>query len=277
MVGKDLKQRLDLLLVTKGYFLNRNRARSEIMAGNVYIDGRKEDKPGKCVSPAAQIELRRKDNPYVSRGGLKLKKALEYFAIDLHDKVVLDIGASTGGFTQCSLEAGAREVFALDVGYGQLAWDLRNDARVVNMERFNARYLTKDILPKLPQVATIDVSFISLKIILPVVAGLAVEEIICLVKPQFEALPAQVGKKGVVKDPEVQAEILIKLVKLAQELAYKVKGITFSPIKGPKGNIEYLLYLCLPRNDDFACGGAETAGEEITVRTVVSQAWETLQ
>jgi len=277
MAGKDVKQRLDVLLVTKGYFLNRNRARSEIMAGNVFIDGQKEDKPGKYVSPAAQIALRHRDNPYVSRGGLKLKKALEHFSINLQNKIMLDIGASTGGFTQCSLEAGAREVFALDVGYGQLAWDLRNDARVIVMERFNARNLTKDILPKLPQVATIDVSFISLKIILPVVASLGTEEIICLVKPQFEALPAQVGKKGVVKDPEVHVEILIKLVELAQQLTYKIKGITFSPIKGPKGNIEYLLYLCLPRENDFAWGESETEAGEITVRTVVSQAWETLR
>lgn len=257
--------------------MNRNRARSEIMAGNVFIDGRREDKPGKFVSPAAPIELRQRDNPYVSRGGLKLKKALQYFAVDLHDKVVLDIGASTGGFTQCSLEAGAREVVALDVGYGQLAWNLRNDARVVNMERFNARYLTKDNLPKLPQVATIDVSFISLEIILPVVAALGTEEIICLAKPQFEAIPALVGKNGVVKDPEVHVDILIKLVLLARRLAYTVKGITFSPIKGPKGNIEYFLYLCLPRGNDPACAEPEAAGDETAVRTVVSQAWETLQ
>ncbi|MEW5922049.1 MAG: TlyA family RNA methyltransferase [Bacillota bacterium] len=273
----DKKKRLDLLLVEKGYFTNRNRARSEIMAGNVFVNGRREDKPGTFVRAAAQVELQNRENPYVSRGGLKLRKALEHFSIDLQDKVVLDLGASTGGFTQCALEAGARKVFALDVGYGQLAWELRTDPRVISMERFNARFLKKDDLPSLPHLATIDVSFISLKIIIPVVAELAINEIICLVKPQFEALPEQVGKKGVVKDPQLHVQILSGIVKLARRFSYEVRGLTFSPIKGPKGNIEYLLYLSFAGEKHAESGKTTPASCAMEIRSVVSQAWETLQ
>jgi 23S rRNA (cytidine1920-2'-O)/16S rRNA (cytidine1409-2'-O)-methyltransferase len=237
------KLRLDLLLVERGIFPTRNRARSEIMAGNVFVDGKKSDKPGQNISSHAEVEIRKDSNPYVSRGGLKLKKALEEFKIDLKNKIALDLGASTGGFTHCMLEYGAAMVYAVDVGYGQLAWELRNDPRVVNMERYNARYLNREDLQSLPDFATIDVSFISLEKILPSAAALDVSEIICLIKPQFEASPAKVGKKGVVRDRAVHEEVIIKVIKCALNLSYRVGGITFSPIKGPQGNIEYFLYL----------------------------------
>ncbi|MDO9536262.1 MAG: TlyA family RNA methyltransferase [Bacillota bacterium] len=237
------KSRLDLLLVERGIFLTRNRARAEIMAGNVFVDGKKSDKPGQSILCHAEVEVRKDSNPYVSRGGLKLKKALEEFKVDLNNKIALDMGASTGGFTHCMLEHGAAMVYAVDVGYGQLAWELRNDSRVINMERVNARYLKREDLHRLPDFATIDVSFISLEKILPTAAALDVSEIICLIKPQFEASPAKVGKKGVVRDRAVHEEVIIKVVNCASNLSYRVGGITFSPIKGPQGNIEYLLYL----------------------------------
>ena len=270
-----IKQRLDLLLIEKGLFVSRNRARAEIMAGNVFVNGQREDKPGTFVGPMADLEVKSRDNPYVSRGGLKLKKALDHFQIALQDRVVLDIGASTGGFTQCALEAQAQQVIALDVGYGQLAWELRNDPRVIIMERFNARYLKKEDLPRQPDVATIDVSFISLRIILPVIADLGVRDVICLVKPQFEASPAQVGEKGVIKDPRLHEYILMQQLELAQSLFYQVQGITFSPIKGPKGNIEYLMHL-LRTGDELSGSGLSAATHETVIRSVVSSAWHTL-
>ncbi len=273
------KKRLDLLLVEKGLFPNRNRARAEIMAGNVFVNGRREDKPGVFIHPAAQIELQGKGNPYVSRGGLKLKKALQDFNINLQDKVVLDLGASTGGFTHCALEAGAKKVIALDVGYGQLAWELRIDPRVINIERFNARFLKKTDLPDSPHLVTIDVSFISLKLIIPVIAELGIREAICLVKPQFEALPAQVGKKGVIKNPQLHIQILADLIKFAFNFSYKLQGLTFSPLKGPKGNIEYLLYLCLTGEENATLGGCcsffKVNLKEI--EDVVAKAWKTLK
>jgi 23S rRNA (cytidine1920-2'-O)/16S rRNA (cytidine1409-2'-O)-methyltransferase len=271
-----IKQRLDLLLIEKGLFTSRNRARAEIMAGNIFVNGQREDKPGTYVAPMSVLEVKNRDNPYVSRGGLKLKKALDHFNIELQGKVVLDIGASTGGFTQCALEAQAEMVIALDVGYGQLAWELRKDPRVIIMERFNARYLKKEDLPQQPDVATIDVSFISLRIILPVIANLEVRELICLIKPQFEASPAQVGAKGVIKDPRLHEHILRKQLELAWSLSYQVQGITFSPIKGPKGNIEYLLHLLRTGDELSKNGFISAAAQETAIRSVVSSAWQIL-
>lgn len=237
------KKRLDLLLVEKGLVNTRSRARGEIMAGNVYVDGKKQDKAGLLFSSEARIELRASCNPYVSRGGMKLEKALQKFNIKLQGKTVLDIGASTGGFTHCCLEHGAKKVYALDVGYGQLDWALRNDERVINMERTNARLIKKESFPEIPDLVTIDVSFISLTLILPAIAAFPVREIICLIKPQFEATPGQIRKKGVVKDPSVHKEVLHKILTFALQLSYGITGLTHSPLKGPKGNIEYLLYL----------------------------------
>lgn len=257
MAGEKEKKRLDVLLVEKNIFPTRSRARAEIMAGNVFVNGRKSDKPGTLTPILSKIDIHKPANPYVSRGGLKLKKALDEFGIDLKGKIVLDIGASTGGFTQCALDNGAEKVYALDVGYGQLAWVLRNHPRVVNMERFNVRLLKKEDLAPMPQLAVIDVSFISLEKVLPVVAMLSINEVICLIKPQFEALRSQVGKKGVIRDKGVHEEVLEKIANLSLELTYRVGGITFSPLKGPKGNIEFLVYL-------FRDGGqAIQQGEEL--------------
>lgn len=276
-MGKETtKQRLDLLLVENGLFTSRSRARAEIMAGNVFVDGKRADKPGVSVRSSAVLELKTRDNPYVSRGGLKLKKALEHFSVNLQDKVVLDVGASTGGFTQCALEAGAAEVIALDVGYGQLAWELRQDSRVTIMERFNARYLKMEDLPCLPHVAVIDVSFISLKNIIPVIASLGILEIICLVKPQFEASPAQVGKGGVIKDPQLHEHILKEQLELGWKLSYQVEGLTFSPVKGPKGNIEYLLYLLKEDYERHESGTLTRLNYERAIGDVVYSAWHEL-
>lgn len=273
--GKN-KQRLDTLLLEKKIFASRNRARAEIMSGNVFVNGKREDKPGAFVALAAQIELRNTDNPYVSRGGLKLEKALTHFAINLRGKILLDLGASTGGFTQCALAAEAKEVYALDVGYGQLDWKLRNDPRVTIMERCNARYLKKEALPQLPDVATVDVSFISLKKIIPAIAALQIAEMICLVKPQFEASPEQVGKKGVIKDPQLHEKILKELVESSWLHSYKTEGLTYSPIKGPKGNIEYFLYLGFTREDPSASGTINPVNYEEVIQSVVAAAWQTL-
>jgi len=203
MKKEKSKKRLDLLLVEKNLIATRSRAKAEIMAGNVLVNGIKRDKPGEAVSSGAKIEILATQNPYVSRGGLKLEKALHEFGLNLENKIVLDIGASTGGFTHCVLKHGAQKVYALDVGYGQLDWKLRHEPRIVNLERFNVRHLKREDLQELPHLATIDVSFISLRLVLPVVASLFIPEIVCLVKPQFEAKPAQVGKKGVVKNAAV--------------------------------------------------------------------------
>lgn len=256
MAGAQEKKRLDVLLVEKNFFSTRSRARAEIMAGNVFVNGKKSEKPGSPTPATAEIEIHKPANTYVSRGGLKLKKALDEFQINLREKIILDIGASTGGFTQCVLEYGAKKVYALDVGYGQLAWKLRNHPRVVNMERFNVRYLKKEDLSSLPHLAVIDVSFISLNKVLPVVTVLGINEIICLIKPQFEALRSQVGKKGVVRDAEVHKKVLEKIAVLALDLFYHVQGITFSPLRGPKGNIEYFFYLV--RGNDYKEPGEKT-------------------
>lgn len=239
------KTRLDVLLVERGLQESRQKAQATIMSGLVYVKGQKVDKPGTAVLNDAEIEIRGNTLQYVSRGGLKLEKAMATFPVDLNDTICADIGASTGGFTDCMLQNGAKKVYAVDVGYGQLAWKLRSDERVVCMERTNARYLTHEQIPDELDFASVDVSFISLKLILPPLCGLLKEggHVACLVKPQFEAGKEKVGKKGVVRDPEVHQEVLEHFLDHAKEAGFTVLGLTYSPIRGPEGNIEYLGYL----------------------------------
>ena len=240
-----MKKRLDVLLFEKGMVPSRERAKAIIMSGIVYVNNQKADKAGMSIPEDAEIEIRGKTNSFVSRGGLKIEKALNYFQIDPKDLCVMDIGASTGGFTDCLLTRGARKVYSIDVGYGQLAWKLRQDPRVGCMERTNIRYVTPEQLEDVPDFAVIDVSFISLKLVLPVVANLLQEHgrIACLIKPQFEAGKGKVGKKGVVRDPEIHLEVLQSFIENAHEAGFHVYSLTFSPIKGPEGNIEFLGYL----------------------------------
>jgi 23S rRNA (cytidine1920-2'-O)/16S rRNA (cytidine1409-2'-O)-methyltransferase len=239
------KTRLDVLLVERGLQESRQKAQATIMSGLVFVKGQRMDKPGTAVPNDAEIEVRGNALQYVSRGGLKLEKAMASFPVDLHGGICGDIGASTGGFTDCMLQNGAAKVYAVDVGYGQLAWKLRSDPRVVCLERTNARYLTHEQIPDELDFASIDVSFISLKLILPAVCGLLKDSghVVCLVKPQFEAGREKVGKKGVVRDPAVHLEVLEHFLEHAKESGFAVRGMTFSPIRGPEGNIEYLGYL----------------------------------
>ena len=239
------KKRLDVLLFEKGMVPSRERAKAIIMSGIVYVNNQKADKAGMSIPEDAEIEIRGKTNSFVSRGGLKIEKALTYFPIDPKDLCAMDIGASTGGFTDCLLTRGARKVYSIDVGYGQLAWKLRQDPRVVCMERTNIRKVTPDMLDDVPEFAVIDVSFISLKLVLPVVAQLLNEHgrIACLIKPQFEAGKGKVGKKGVVREPEIHLDVLNAFIENAHEAGFHVYNLTFSPIKGPEGNIEFLGYI----------------------------------
>lgn len=239
------KQRLDQLIFEKGLTESRERARTSIMAGLVYVNGQKETKPGTSVSPDAAIEVRGDALPYVSRGGLKLEKALKVFPINPQSAVCADCGASTGGFTDVLLKNGASKVYAIDVGYGQLAWSLRNDPRVICMERTNIRYVTHEEVPEEIDLAVMDLSFISLKLVLPAVHGLlkADGQTVCLVKPQFEAGKEKVGKKGVVRDPAVHKEVLENFLVYSREAGFALRGLDFSPIRGPEGNIEYLAWL----------------------------------
>lgn len=246
------KIRLDALLVNKGLAQSRERAKAVIMAGQVYIDNQKCDKAGQMVDEETAPEVRGETLKYVSRGGLKLEKAMAEFPITLEGKTTMDIGASTGGFTDCMLQNGAKKVFAVDVGYGQFAWKLRQDTRVVNMERTNIRYVTPEDIGEEIDFASIDVSFISLKLVLPVAKNLlgADGEIVALIKPQFEAGREQVGKKGVVKDIKVHYEVIKKVLDFAKGIGLHVAGLSFSPIKGPEGNIEYLAYLKKSDSED---------------------------
>lgn len=239
------KERIDNLLVAKGLFSSRERARAEIMAGKVLVNMQKVDKAGTMVNPEAPIQIIGGTLPYVSRGGLKLKKAIDTFKIDFQELVVADVGASTGGFSDCALQNGARKVYAIDVGYGQLAWSLRTNERVVNLERTNIRHLDPALLQEKPDLATIDVAFISLDKILNNVKDLLADagRIMALIKPQFEAGREFVGKKGVVREATVHMSVIYKVIELAQSLDLVVLGLSYSPIKGPEGNIEYLLYL----------------------------------
>ena len=248
------KTRLDVLLTERGLLDSRQKAQATIMSGIVFVNGQRVDKVGTAVSNDALIEIRGTTLPYVSRGGLKLEKAMQTFPLTLTGKICADIGASTGGFTDCMLQNGAKKVYAVDVGYGQLDWKLRNDARVVCMERTNARYLTHEEIPEELDFASVDVSFISLKLIFPALYGLLREggEIACLIKPQFEAGREKVGKKGVVRDPAVHLEVLEHFLIHAKENHFTVLGITYSPIRGPEGNIEYLGFLRKSEEPDAA-------------------------
>lgn len=244
------KERLDVLLVERNLAPSRERAKTTIMAGLVLVDGQKVDKVGTLVKPDAVLRVLGDSIPYVSRGGLKLAKAIQVFGVRLAGKVVADIGASTGGFTDCSLQNGAVRVYAIDVGYGQLAWKLRTDERVVNMERTNIRHVTPDMLAEPLDFASIDVAFISLMLVLGPVKELLKPdgEIVALIKPQFEAGREYVGKKGVVREPKIHRMVIEKVVSFSRELDFVPKGLTYSPVKGPEGNIEYLLWLSRDRN-----------------------------
>lgn len=247
MKGKKQKQRLDVLLVERGYAASRERAKAIIMAGSVFVNGQREDKAGAAfdLEKIKTLEVKGDKLPYVSRGGLKLEKALQVFPITISGKVCMDIGASTGGFTDCMLQNGAKKVYAVDVGQGQLDWKLRSNERVLCMERTNFRYLTQGDVPEKPDFASCDVSFISLtKILLPARNVLQdTGEMVCLIKPQFEAGREKVGKKGVVRDRGVHLEVIAKVMDFAADIGFWIEGLSFSPIKGPEGNIEYLLYL----------------------------------
>ncbi len=241
----DKKVRLDLYLFENGFTESREKAKALIMSGIVYVNDQKELKPGRDIKVDDTVEVRGSTLKYVSRGGLKLEKAMQEFPIELKDSVCMDIGASTGGFTDCMLQNGAKKVYSIDVGYGQLAWKLRSDERVVNLERTNFRYVTHEQIPEDIDFASVDVSFISLKIILPVMYELlkADGEAVCLIKPQFEAGREKVGKKGVVRDVNVHTEVIENIVSFAASQKFTVSGLSYSPVKGPEGNIEYLIYL----------------------------------
>ena len=240
-----MKKRLDLLMVERALAPSREKAKAYIMSGDVYVDGQQEDKAGTMFKETVKIEVRGNTLPYVSRGGLKLEKAMNNFGVSLDGKVCMDVGASTGGFTDCMLQNGAVKVYSIDVGYGQLDWKLRNDPRVVCMEKTNIRYVLPEDLQEPAQFSSIDVSFISLtKVLLPVRNLLTDDgEIVCLIKPQFEAGREKVGKKGVVRDPAVHLEVIEKVIAYASTIAMELCHLSFSPIKGPEGNIEYLLHL----------------------------------
>ena len=240
-----MKERLDVLLVKKGFYQSRERAKASIMAGIVYVDGQKSDKAGNMIDSEAEIIVKENICPYVSRGGLKLEKSMKIWPIILENTVCMDIGASTGGFTDCMLQNGAAKVYAVDVGYGQLDYKLRIDPRVVNMEKCNIRYLDFDKIPEPIDFISIDVSFISLKLVFPVASKLLGEEgsLVCLVKPQFEAGREQVGKKGIVRDPKVHCQVIENVIEYGMENGLYSHGLTWSPVTGAKGNIEYLLYM----------------------------------
>ncbi len=239
------KKRLDIVLFERGFAESREKAKALIMSGIVYVNDQKELKAGRDIKQGDTIEVRGSTLKYVSRGGLKLEKAMQNFPISLSDCICMDIGASTGGFTDCMLQNGAKKVYSIDVGYGQLAWKLRSDARVVNMERTNFRYVTKEQIPEDIDFASVDVSFISLKLILPVMYDLLKSggEAVCLIKPQFEAGRENVGKKGVVRDPVVHESVIKTIAEFANTQKFEVLGLEHSPVKGPEGNIEYLMYI----------------------------------
>ncbi len=242
-----VKKRLDVLLTEQGYAENRTKAQAIIMSGIVYADGQKADKPGTAYEETVSIEVRGGACPYVSRGGLKLEKALRDFGVKPEGFVCSDSGASTGGFTDCLLQQGARKVFAIDVGYGQLDWKIRSDPRVVVMEKTNIRYVTPEQLGEPLDLSVVDVSFISLKIVLPAIRALLkpTGQVLCLIKPQFEAGREKVGKKGVVREKSTHVEVLQGFVELADSLGFHILGLTYSPVKGPEGNIEFLGHLSL--------------------------------
>ena len=267
--GYSMKERLDVLLVQRGLAPSREKAKVMIMEGNVFVAGQREDKAGTSFDEKVEIEVRGNTLKYVSRGGLKLEKAMANFGISLDGKICMDIGASTGGFTDCMLQNGAKKVYSVDVGYGQFAWKLRQDERVVCMEKTNIRYVTPQDIDDFLDFAAVYVSFISLTKVLPAAKELLTEhgEMVCLIKPQFEAGKEKVGKKGVVRDPKVHEEVIEKVISFAQEIGFGVKNLEFSPIKGPEGNIEYLVYIQK---------GMESQEEPVDVKAVVAKAHSTL-
>ena len=266
---KSLKERLDVLLVQNGYYPSRERAKAAIMAGIVYVDGQKSDKAGTMINTEAEIFVKENLCPYVSRGGLKLEKSMKEFGLTMTDKVCMDIGASTGGFTDCMLQNGAVKVYAIDVGYGQLDYKLRIDERVINMEKCNVRYLDTDLIAEPVNFISIDVSFISLKLIFPVAEKVLADdgEIVCLVKPQFEAGREQVGKKGIVRDRKVHEEVIENVIGYAKDNGLYPQGLTFSPVTGAKGNIEYLLHLSKKENLSY----------NVNVQNIVNNSHEELE
>lgn len=248
-----MKERLDVLLVNNGFAESREKAKRTIMAGLVMVNGRLEDKPGSSFDNDSEIVVKGKECPYVSRGGLKLEKAINEWGVDCEGKYCIDMGASTGGFTDCMLQHGAQKVYAIDVGYGQLAYKLREDPRVINLEKTNIRYLDLDLIEEPIDLISIDVSFISVKHMLPVAAAVMAQgaKILCLVKPQFEAGKEQVGKGGIVRDPAVHREVIENVISYAESSNLYPCELTFSPIKGTKGNIEYLLLLSNEKCDNM--------------------------
>lgn len=270
---KQKKQRLDVLLVEKGLAPSREKAKAIIMAGIVYVDGNKEDKAGTTFPENAGIEVKGKTLPYVSRGGLKLEKAMQKFPITLSGKVCMDVGSSTGGFTDCMLQNGATKVYAIDVGHGQLAWKLRNDERVVCMEKTNIRYVVPEDIDELAAFSSIDVSFISLtKVLLPVKNLLTEDgQVVCLIKPQFEAGREKVGKKGVVRDRAVHEEVIRMVMDYASSIDFYPLALDFSPVKGPEGNIEYLLFLSKNKQDQEIVDASS-----IDIKAVVTASHDTL-
>lgn len=239
------KKRLDCIVVEKGLAESREKAKALIMEGKIYVNNQKSDKAGTFYKDDIKVELRGKTMPYVSRGGYKLAKAIKIFPIDLRDKICMDIGASTGGFTDCMLQNGAKKVYSIDVGYGQLAWKLRTDPKVVNLERTNIRYITDEQIKDPIDFFSVDVSFISLCLVLPAAYKFMKDnaQAVCLIKPQFEAGKENVGKKGVVRDPKVHEDVINRIINFSYENGFNILGLDFSPIKGPEGNIEYLLYI----------------------------------
>lgn len=258
-------------MVSLGFAESREKAKALIMSGIVYVNNQKYDKAGDTVKPTDVIEVRGATLKYVSRGGLKLEKAVSAFSLDLSDYVCADIGASTGGFTDCMLQNGAKKVYAIDVGYGQLAWKLRTDERVINLERTNFRYVTKEQVPDSLDFASVDVSFISLSLILPVMYTLLKEKgrAVCLIKPQFEAGKENVGKKGVVRDKNVHIAVIEKIIGLVKENDFSLLGLDFSPVKGPEGNIEYLCYI--------EKGYSEESNAEFNAVHIVEASYEALK
>lgn len=267
-----MKERLDVLLVNRALAPSREKAKAIIMSGNVFVEGQKEDKAGSMFSDTAAVEVRGNTLKYVSRGGLKLEKAMNHFDVSLDNKVCMDIGSSTGGFTDCMLQNGAAKVYAVDVGHGQLDWKLRQDERVVCMEKTNIRYVLPENIGESADFASIDVSFISLTKVLHPVKHLLTEEgqIVCLIKPQFEAGREKVGKKGVVREPKVHEEVIQKVIEYAKGIDFEICHLEFSPIKGPEGNIEYLLHLRKKQEK------SELSGIPVDIVETVKKAHESL-
>ena len=270
-----MKERLDVILVKQGFATSREKAKAILMSGNVFVDGQREDKAGTTFDESKiRIEVKGSTLQYVSRGGLKLEKAMAEFPISLAHAVCMDIGASTGGFTDCMLQNGADKVYAIDVGFGQLAWKLRNDTRVVCMEKTNFRYMTPEDISERIDFASVDVSFISLtKILIPARNLLRNQGcMVCLIKPQFEAGRDKVGKKGVVREPKIHTEVVRKVIDYADMIGFDVSGLTYSPIKGPEGNIEYLLFLEKRTGlDDHVAGMTESEAEDALHKVVEAQ------